>query len=245
MIFACKSHPSAKFIEARLAVGHEILCVNRRGKYLIIGLSDQLELIIHLGMTGRLCLNPPTPSGDHVRAMWKLDSGNELLFSDVRRFGRIRVMPAGHYGSIPTLAQLGPEPFDETFSPDHLHRALSASSRRVKTQLLSQIPVAGIGNIYADEALWAAQIYPASRSVTRPAASRLQGAIIEVLQRGISHGGTTLRDYRNADGEPGRNQPNLCCYGRVDEPCLRCSTLLRRRVWDQRSTTWCPRCQRR
>jgi formamidopyrimidine-DNA glycosylase len=143
------------------------------------------------------------------------------------------------------LHALGPEPFDEAFTPLSLWRGLRASSARVKTQLLHQRVVAGVGNIYADEALWDARVNPGSRLVTRPQATRLHGALRVALQHGIDHGGTTLRDYRTVDGGSGRNQERLACYGRYGLPCLRCGTTLRRRVIDGRGTTWCPACQRR
>jgi formamidopyrimidine-DNA glycosylase len=115
----------------------------------------------------------------------------------------------------------------------------------VKTQLLSQRPVAGVGNIYADEALWRAGVHPAARTVSRPQATRLHEAIRHVLAQGIDNGGTTLRDYVDADGGRGENQHALFCYGRQDEPCARCGALLRHTVLDARGTTWCPACQRR
>ena len=244
-IMSADGHPSAKFAEAPHAAGAGIDGVRRRGKYLIIDLDDDRELIVNLGMTGQLSVQAEPDLDDYVRAWWKLDDDSTLVFRDVRRFGRIRVVEAGDYASIATLHQLGPEPFDPEFTPEHLHRALKASSRRIKTQLLSQRPVAGLGNIYADEALWRSRVYPAARSVTRPAAERLHEAIVDVLRAGIENGGTTLRDYRNAEGGQGSNQFYLECYGRGGEPCERCGEILRSRIWDARTTTWCPSCQPR
>ena len=122
---------------------------------------------------------------------------------------------------------------------------LRRSSVPVKTQLLSQRPIAGVGNIYADESLWQAGVHPARRSVTRAEAGRLLAELRAVLEQGIANGGTTLRDYRTVDGESGRNQLELGCYGRAGEPCLRCGTELRRSVVAARGTTLCPLCQRR
>lgn len=241
-----ESHPSTKFTEAVHASGAGIESLTRRGKYLLFGLDDDRELIVHLGMTGQLQAGAhPWPHDDYVRARWPLDDGSELVYRDVRRFGRIRVVPAGDYSTITTLAQLGPEPFDPAFTPDHLHRAIRASSRRIKTQLLGQRPVAGLGNIYADEALWQARVYPGARKLSRPAAERLHLAIVDVLRTGIENRGTTLRDYRTASGEQGTNQFSLRCYGRSGEPCDRCATTLRSRDLDGRTTTWCPSCQHR
>ena len=250
-ITRAESHPSAKFVEAAHAAGAGIEGVRRRGKYLIIDLDDDRELIVHLGMTGQLSIQAEDPNhddpnhDDYVRAWWALDDGSTLVFRDVRRFGRIRVVEAGDYASIATLHKLGPEPFDDAFTPAHLHQQLKASNRRIKTQLLSQRPVAGLGNIYADEALWRSRVYPAARTISRPAAERLHEAIIDVLRAGVDNGGTTLRDYRNAEGGQGTNQFHLQCYGRGGEPCDRCSDILRSRIWDARTTTWCPSCQPR
>jgi formamidopyrimidine-DNA glycosylase len=239
------SHPSAKFAPAVEAVGRRIERVDRRGKYLLLALDDGRSLVIHLGMTGRLRVGPPTePPSTYLRAWWALDAGDVLEFHDVRRFGRIAVVGEDR-SSLPTLAALGPEPFDAAFTPESLWASLRRSSIRVKTQLLGQRVVAGVGNIYADEALWRAGIHPSARSVSRPACVRLHRAIIEVLAAGIDNGGTTLRDYRTVDGSSGQNQHHLDCYGRAGEPCNRCATELRRTVIDGRSSTWCPRCQRR
>ena len=184
-------------------------------------------------------------SDPYVRARWQLDDGTTLRYRDIRRFGRIAVVPRGDYASMPTLAAQGPDPFDDAFTPDSLWRATRRSTARIKTQLLSQRPVAGVGNIYADEALWRAGTDPARRSITRAQAERLHGAIREVLAQGIANGGTTLRDYRTFDGTTGTNQHALDCYGRHGEPCNRCGTTLVRRVIDARSTTHCPSCQPR
>lgn len=243
-IVAADSHPSAKFTPAVEATGAGIERVGRRGKYLLFGLDDDRELIVHLGMTGVLTVLTDPPESPYRRARWQLDDGRWLVFDDVRRFGRIRVVPAGDYSQVPTLRDLGPEPFDDAFTAQHLHQALNASTRRLKTQLLSQRPVAGLGNIYADEALWAARVRPTARKISGPAAARLRDACVDVLASGIDNGGTTLRDYRNAEGGTGSNQYHLRCYGRAGEPCERCSTLLRSATVDARTTTWCPTCQK-
>ena len=238
------SHPSEKFLPARDVTGATVGAVVRRGKYLIISLSDGREMVLHLGMTGRLQFAAAeVPSDHYVRAWWGLDDGAALELHDVRRFGRVRVVRAGCYDSIPTLAQLGPEPLDEGFSASGLWAALRQSRRRVKTQLLSQRPVAGLGNIYADEALWRARINPAKRRITRAQAAALHAAIGDVLRQAIAHRGTTFRDYRTLLGPGGDNFAHLDCYGRGGEPCRRCGAELRSRVLDARNTTYCPACQ--
>ena len=245
-IAAASHHPSHKFSSASDAVGTAIETVGRRGKYLILDLDDDRQLIVHLGMTGKLRPTVATVApGPHVRARWELDDGSVLEFDDIRRFGRIAVVPHGCYRSLPTLDALGPEPFDEDFEPTTFTQALRASHRAVKTQLLSQRPVAGVGNIYADEALWEARINPATRRLSAGRAARLHSAIRLVLGRGLRNGGTTLRDYRAPSGRSGRNQHTLRCYGRAEEPCERCATDLRRKTVDARATTWCPACQAR
>jgi formamidopyrimidine-DNA glycosylase len=238
-------HPSGKFSSAPLAAGPSIESVGRRGKYLLIGLDDRRELVVHLGMTGQLRMRPSTDVDPYVRAWWSLDDQRVLELRDVRRFGRIGVVPVGEYATLPTLAAQGPEPWDAALDGGGLWRALRRSTARVKTQLLSQRPLAGVGNIYADEALWRAGVHPARRSITKAEADRLLGTLREVLEQGIANGGTTLRDYRTVAGELGRNQLELGCYGRAGEPCLRCGSVLRRSVIDARGTTHCPTCQPR
>jgi formamidopyrimidine-DNA glycosylase len=235
---------SAKFAPAAEAAGVRIDGVTRRGKYLLLPLDDGRELVIHLGMTGQLRLRPGAMD-PYVRAWWSLDDGEVLELRDVRRFGRIGVVTAGDYAAMPTLAALGPEPWDPVLDDDGLWRGLRRSRIRVKTQLLSQRPIAGVGNIYADEALWRAGIHPGRRSVTRAESDRLLAALREVLEQGIANGGTTLRDYRDVSGSSGRNQLELGCYGRAGRPCVRCGDELRRTVVDGRGTTHCRTCQRR
>jgi formamidopyrimidine-DNA glycosylase len=255
-IVGAAAFPSGKFTDATAAIGCGVTGVRRRGKYLLMDLRpgdaderDDLELVVHLGMTGRLAVGDRRrrvgPGEPHLRATWDLDDGRQLTFDDVRRFGRIAVVPLGEHRSLPTLAALGPEPFDDGFSPQALRDHVRRSRRALKTQLLSQRPVAGVGNIYADEALWLARVHPAARRLGPVAAERLHAAIREVLAAGIEDGGTTLRDYRDARGARGTHQDRLHCYGRDGQPCDRCGTALRRTVIDARSTTFCPLCQRR
>ncbi len=237
-------HPSPKFSAAPFAAGATIHGVDRRGKYLLLGLDDERELIVHLGMTGQLRMRPGPPD-PYVRAWWALDDDRVLELRDVRRFGRIGVVPAGEWASLPTLAAQGPEPWDPVLDEGGLWRNLRRSKAHVKTQLLSQRPIAGVGNIYADEALWRSGIHPARRTVTRREAERLLAELRAVLEQGIANGGTTLRDYRDVSGDAGRNQLELGCYGRAGQPCLRCGTEVRRTVLDARGTTHCPECQPR
>lgn len=240
------SHWSEKFTPAKEAIGTTFQTLRRKGKYLIASLDDGRELIVHLGMTGSLTIvAEPHDDDPYIRAWWQLDADETLVYRDVRRFGRIRCVPAGQYDAIPTLAAQGPDALSADFTAEGFYQALRQSRRRIPTQLLSQKPVAGVGNIYGTEALWMAGIHPAKRQISRAAAARLHAALVEVLHTGVANGGTTLRDYRNADGGEGSHQHALACYGRSGQPCLRCATTLQHRVYDARTLTFCPQCQPR
>ncbi len=246
------SHWSTKFTPAVEAIDATIAEVDRRGKFLLLRLVDQRELIVHLGMTGTLSFRAalPDPDDSYLRAWWRLAESADaeaetLLFHDVRRFGRIRIVRTGDYTSIPTLHHAGPEPWDPALTPKLFHELIAKSRRAIKTQLLSQRPVAGVGNIYADEALWAAEINPRVTRLGQARAERLLEEVRRALEKGIDNGGTTLRDYRTVHGGIGGNQYSLAAYGRSGQPCLRCDTDLISAVIDARTTTWCPVCQRR
>jgi len=251
-IVGADAHWSTKFSPALEAAGTAITAIRRRGKYLLFDLDDGRELVAHLGMTGSFAVvdaaaRPGDLCSDHdayTRAVWQLADGRQLVFRDVRRFGRLHVVEAGSYEGIATLHRMGPEPLTEAFDGASLYAATRKSSRPIKTQLLSQRPVAGVGNIYADEALFIARVNPRARRVGRERCDALAHAIKQVLEAGIANGGTTLRDYVDADGEAGRNQHELLAYGRSGEPCTRCGTELSSFVLDARTTTYCPVCQR-
>ena len=242
--------PHPKFTPALEVAGATITGTARRGKYLLLALDDGRELIVHLGMTGSLRVRPAGDEGDaYVRAWWGLEGpagagdvvGEALEYRDVRRFGRLAVAEDGQYAG--TLAVQGPDALDRRLTAEDFWRSLRRSRRAIKTQLLSQRPIAGVGNIYADEALWRARINPARRTVTRAEAAALLDAVREVLAGSLHHGGTTLTTYRNVEGLPGRNQQRLNVYGQGGLPCPRCGTELRSRVLGGRTTTWCPTCQ--
>ena len=225
----------------RLA-GRKVQRVGRRGKFLLAPLDESLELVMHLGMTGSLRFDVPDA---FARARVRLDDGRELVFRDVRRFGRLAVVDAGDYSSIPLLGELGPEPLTADFDPLEFADRLARTRAPIKPYLLSQRPVAGVGNIYADEALWRARIHPRSRRVGRRRALALHAAIQEVLRGAIEREGTTFRDYVMVNGASGRNASALIAYGQAGRPCPRCGTPLRRIVLGGRGTTYCPTCQRR
>ena len=243
--------PQARFRDLDAAIGGQVTTLDRRGKYLLARLSGaggapgDLDLVMHLGMTGsfRVRGRDGWRPDAYVRATF--DLGDAVLdFRDVRRFGRLAVVEAGEYGGIATLARLGPEPLSPDFTPEGLHRFLARSRTPVKATLLGQRAVAGVGNIYADEALWLARIHPGSRRIGRERAERLWAAVREVIAAAIEREGTTFRDYQMVNGQSGRNADFLQAYGRSGRPCARCATPLRRTVVAGRGTTYCPRCQR-
>lgn len=230
-----------EFHDVERAIDKQIHHVGRRGKFMIAPLDDSLELIMHLGMTGSFSF---TEKDAYARAIITLDDGRELVFRDPRRFGRLTVVDAGDYRTIPTLATLGPEPLSEEFDAARFAAELAGTRSSIKPFLLSQKPVAGVGNIYADEALWRARIHPMSRRVGGKRALELHRAIREVLAGALEREGTTFRDYQMVNGASGRNASFLAAYGQVGKPCPRCRTPMRKIVLGGRGTTYCPGCQR-
>jgi formamidopyrimidine-DNA glycosylase len=230
-----------EFVDPHRGVGRTIERVGRRGKFLIAPLDEGLEMVLHLGMTGAFRFDLDDP---YVRAKLWLDDGRVLAFRDVRRFGRLAVVDAGDYALLPALQTLGPEPLSDKFDPGVFAAVLRRTTAPIKPYLLSQRPVAGVGNIYADEALWLARIHPMSRRVGKERAFVLHSAIREVLAGAIEREGTTFSDYQMVNGESGRNAGFLIAYGQAGRPCPRCGTPLKKIVLGGRGTTFCPRCQR-
>ena len=219
--------------------------MERRGKFLLLPLSAGDDLVIHLGMTG---LVSPEPFAKHTRVRLELSPGPNptLYFQDVRRFGRFLVVPSGRYETLPTLYKMGPEPLEKAFTNPAFYGALQASSMPIKPYLLSQRPVSGVGNIYADEALWRARIHPLTpaRSISKAKAYRLADAVREVLTASLSFKGTTLQDYRTVNGEVGGYAAQLQVYGHPEAPCPRCGRPISKIVVAGRGTHFCPHCQR-
>lgn len=234
-----------KYARLECAAGQRIEAVNRRGKFLLLPLSEGDELIIHLGMTG--IISPHKPE-KHLRVKLELSKGEnpELYFQDVRRFGRFLVLKQGDYRDLPTLFAMGPEPLSDSFHSQQFAKALSQSSAPIKVYLLSQKPVSGIGNIYADEVLWASKIHPLmpAKEVAKRQIPLLVQAIKEVLLAAIAAQGTTLNDYRTVNGELGAYREALKAYGHQEEPCLRCGTPITKVVLAGRGTHFCPKCQK-
>lgn len=230
--------------EVQALAGARITGVDRRAKYLLVR-SDRGTLMLHLGMSGSLRVVPAdTPPAVHDHFDLELDDGRCLRLRDPRRFGSVHVLAAGDDGH-PLLDGLGPEPFDARFDGDYLYERARGRRRAVKDFLMDGRIVAGVGNIYAAEALWAAGIHPgrAAGRIARTRYERLARELRGVLERAIAKGGTTLRDFTGADGDPGYFRIALAVYGREGEPCRRCGATLRALDRGQRATAYCPRCQ--
>ncbi len=233
-------------LAARLE-GELIGALERRGKYLLLILESGETLVIHLRMTGSL--RHRRSGADllpYERARIELDDGCELVYRDVRRFGTWCLVEAGELDNY-LAARVGPEPLAPEFTPELLRGRLAGRRTALKAALLDQRTLAGLGNIYVDEALWAARLHPttAAGSLTRQAILRLHGSIRETLALGIARQGATLRDYALPDGEAGSMQNEFRVYGREGEPCERCGTAISKTRIAGRGTWFCSRCQRR
>jgi formamidopyrimidine-DNA glycosylase len=227
--------------------GHCVLDVSRRGKYLLIHLDQGAHLGVHLRMSGRLLVTgPDQPLGPHVRVRIFLDQDLELRFEDMRVFGRLWYVPQGKAVEtvITGLQNLGPEPLDN-FSGKDLSDRLRKRTQPIKTALLDQGVVAGIGNIYADESLFGAKINPLrpAQSLTRAELDTLTTVIQSTLRRAIALGGSTLRDYTDSRGVNGNYQEQAWVYARKGAPCRVCGTPVERIRLAGRSTHFCPHCQ--
>ena len=228
------------------SVGRAVARVRRLGKYILIELEGGGDggVGVHLGMTGHLRVQPvAAPREAHTHVVFVLDGGDELRFVDPRRFGWVAA--ARDWTALAALSGLGPDPLNE-LDAARLAEALDGVRAPVKAFLLDQRRIAGIGNIYACEALFRAGIHPSTPAGrTRRRAAALLDGVRAALQQGIANRGTTLRDYVDADGNWGDNADSLLVYGREGLPCPRCAAPIRRRVDSARSTFFCARCQRR
>ncbi|NVK43733.1 MAG: bifunctional DNA-formamidopyrimidine glycosylase/DNA-(apurinic or apyrimidinic site) lyase [Oceanospirillaceae bacterium] len=228
---------------ADLLVDRRVQSVARRGKYLLIGFEHG-TVLVHLGMSGSLRLVPealPPARHDHLDLV--LDSGLALRLTDPRRFGAVLWQPLGAVHEL--LASLGPEPLSDTFDAACLQRACKGRRSSIKQVIMDSKVVVGVGNIYANEALFAAGIHPkrAAGRISPQRLARLVDEIKGVLARAIEQGGTTLRDFVGGDGKPGYFSQELAVYGRAGDACVRCRETLREIRLGQRSTVFCPKCQ--
>jgi formamidopyrimidine-DNA glycosylase len=231
---------------ARELAGERVETIERRGKYLIVRFDSGRALLVHLRMTGSLRHGPAgsLPDDPHRRAQIRLDDGSDLAYRDVRRFGTWLLLEPGELE--PYLAgRVGPEPLDPTFTAWALGRRLAGRRAPLKAALLDQKTLAGVGNIYADEALWRARLHPLREAGSlEPSELRaLRTAIRTVLERGIARQGSTLRDYALPDGGSGGMQHEFAVYGREGQPCGRCGTPIEKIRIAGRGTWYCPGCQ--
>ncbi len=232
-------------IVARELIGERVAAVERRGKYLLLRFESGRALLIHLRMTGSLrhAAHGGLADDPYTRAVLGLDNGSDVAFRDVRRFATWELLEAADVG--PYLAErLGPEPLGR-FSAARLGRRLEGRRAPLKSALLDQRTLAGLGNIYVDEALWHSRLHPlrVAGSLDRDELRRLHRAVRKVLRLGIERQGSTLSDFAAPDGAYGSMQHEFRAYGRGGEPCDRCHRLLERIVVGGRGTTFCPRCQ--
>ncbi len=229
----------------RLLHGQTIRQLRRRAKYLLIGF-DHGTLILHLGMSGSLRIQPgATPAEKHDHFDLVLDDGRLLRLRDPRRFGSV-LWCEGDVEQHPLLAALGPEPLLPEFGGEHLYSATRKRTAAIKLVIMDSHVVVGVGNIYANEALFRAGIRPqlAAGRLSKERCARLAASIKEVLRAAIRKGGSSLRDYVDSSGEPGYFQQHYFVYGRAGEPCRRCGTTVKQVRQGQRSTFYCPQCQR-
>jgi len=235
--------PVPRHLNARLA-GNRVQAVTRRGKYLLLKLETG-NLLIHLGMSGHLSIiqtGSPSQKHDHVDILF--EHGKMLRFTDPRRFGAV-LWVTGNPLDHTLLVHLGPEPLGEEFDGDYLFNASRSRKVAVKNFIMDNKVVVGVGNIYANEALFMAGIRPgrAAARLTHQQCDTLANTIKRVLERAIKAGGTTLRDFRSAEGRAGYFQQELQVYGRGGMPCVKCGSLLKEIRLGQRSTLYCPLCQ--
>ena len=228
---------------AWLLTGATIARLTRHGKQLGIEASDGRAVVVHLGMTGGMrVLDPSDRLPAHTHITWKLDNGRRLAFSDPRRFGLVRLLPEG---TGPLWASLGPDAL--TVRAPALAERLAGTKRAIKAALLDQQVLAGVGNIYADEALFASGIHPETLAcrLERATVAALAGSIRGILRDAIARGGSTIRDYRDGTGRSGAYQRTHAVYGRAGQPCTRCGRALIGARVAQRATVYCEACQPR
>jgi formamidopyrimidine-DNA glycosylase len=221
--------------------GQRIREVARKGKYIVLRL-EQSDLVIHLRMTGQLALNTSlTRPLNHIRLIIHFDDGEQLLFNDIRKFGRVyHVCQAREI-----LQRIGKDGLDPQWSDEEFYQMLQSHSVGIKSFLMSQKYISGLGNIYTDESLFRAAVHPLrlSSSLSRKEAQRLFESIRFILTQGVKNMGSTISDYRDAYGNPGKNQYYFKVYGREGQPCLICGTPIEKIKAAGRSTRFCPKCQ--
>jgi formamidopyrimidine-DNA glycosylase len=219
----------------------------RRAKYVVIRLSENATLLVHLKMTGQLLYLPASePPNPYTRVLLHLDRGMQLRFVDIRKFGRMYLVEAEHLQDFPKIAELGPEPLAEAFTAKAFQALVRRRKGRIKPLLMNQGFLAGLGNIYVDEALFRSGLHPLrSSSTLKPKdVATLHQAIIDVLEESITNRGSSIDDYRDPAGQKGYHHVHLRVYGRTGQPCLVCGTPIAKIVVAGRGAHFCPKCQR-
>ncbi|MBU0613223.1 bifunctional DNA-formamidopyrimidine glycosylase/DNA-(apurinic or apyrimidinic site) lyase [Patescibacteria group bacterium] len=237
----------------------KIFGVRRRAKNILIDFAGNMTLLVHLKMTGHLLYrssdwmknaskdNPfNDPFNQFIRTIFYLDKNMELAFSDLRRFGEIKLFKTSEENSVPRLKKLGPEPLSPSFTNTKFQKVMENKKGMLKSLLLNQNVISGIGNIYADEILWEAKLGPKKRvdSLTSKQIRNLHQSIRKILKKAVECRGTSISDYRDASGKKGSYQKIRRVYKRDGENCFRCETKLRRTKVNNRGTTFCPQCQK-
>ena len=239
-------YPSAEAVVAGVE-GTRVVAVGRSGKYIVCRLDTGDDLVVHLGMTGHLLVcDAAAPVAPHTHLRARMDDGRELRFDDARRFGRILLGTVESLAEAGAMPWLGVDPLGAGFTPAALDAVLRCTTRTVKAALLDQTGVAGLGNIYIDEACFRGRVRPGRRChrLTRAERTALFAAITAVLEKAIANRGSSIDDYRDVWNARGSHQEQLQVYGRAGRPCLACGTRLRRTVIAARTTVYCPLCQR-
>ena len=229
-----------------LVTGRTIKGISRRGKYLLMELDNDSKVVFHLRMTGRLVYEPTGETSDHhARVIFHLQDGASLVYGDTRTLGTIHGLKPQELGMLKGLAEMGPEPLSAEFTAEYLDKTANQRKVAIKSFLLNQKYIGGIGNIYADEALFLARIHPLrpANSLTQAECSSLWESVNKVIAAGIADGGTTFRDYQNGEGGKGSHQEHLYVYGRKGEQCHNCGAVIERITVGGRGTHFCPKCQ--
>jgi formamidopyrimidine-DNA glycosylase len=227
-------------------VGQTILDIKRRGKFLLF-YTEIYTLVSHLRMEGRYALSESNePVDKHTHVIFHFTDGSELRYRDVRKFGTMHLFKKGDEFSTPPLSLLGPEPLDDTFDINQFSAKLANKKRNIKSVLLDQTVVVGLGNIYVDEALFKARIHPErmAQSLSQPEVLTLYEQIVDTLSEAVKKGGSTVRTYVNSQGQMGMFQLEHNVYGRKGEDCKVCGTPLVKTVVGGRGTVFCPNCQK-
>ncbi len=231
---------------AALAVGQKVVNVRRRAKYLLIGLANETTLIMHLGMSGRLLLFSARREPEkHDHVLFYFSDGAELCFHDPRRFGMVDIALPTELETYPRFRNLGIEPLEESIDPQRVYEKVASSRRAIKAVLMDATLIVGVGNIYANEALFFAGIHPACpvNKLSPDKWDTLFACVRDVLRKAVAMGGTTLNDFLDSEGSPGYFQQTLAVYGRENQPCPRCGHPVERIVQTGRSSFFCPVCQ--